>query len=213
MQDVSEKGGRTVLFVSHNLTSIETLCSKALLLKNGKSVQFGDTKDVVNTYLSKELKSEAERVWEKPAEGSSNGFIHPKRVAVVPRWNEGESVITVETALDIEFEFWNSNENELALSLGVTLWNIAGECIFSTVSTEVKESAGLFRGVLKVPANLLNDNTYTVEMCVLEETSLAHFRMTDVVTFEVNDVPRVIKYFGKWVGAVRPRFDFELEKI
>lgn len=213
MQDVSEKGGRTVLFVSHNLTSIETLCSKALLLKNGKSVQFGDTKDVVNTYLSKELKSEAERVWEKPAEGVSGGFIHPKRVAVVPRWNEGESVITVETPIDIEFEFWNSHETELALSLGVTLWNIAGECIFSTVSKEVKESAGLFRGVLKIPANLLNDNTYTLEMCVLEETSLAHFRMTDVVTFEVNDVPRVIKYFGKWMGAVRPGFDFELEKV
>ena len=46
------KGGRTVLFVSHNMASIKQLCTRAILLKNGKLNMDGDTYDVVDHYLS-----------------------------------------------------------------------------------------------------------------------------------------------------------------
>jgi lipopolysaccharide transport system ATP-binding protein len=52
MGDVSKKEGRTVLFVSHNMSAIKTLCTKALFLKNGMTQKKGDISDVVNYYLS-----------------------------------------------------------------------------------------------------------------------------------------------------------------
>jgi lipopolysaccharide transport system ATP-binding protein len=47
-------GGRTVLFVSHDMKAVEELCARAIFLRNGKIVIFGDTHDVVSQYLAKE---------------------------------------------------------------------------------------------------------------------------------------------------------------
>ena len=55
MGDVA-KTGRTVLFVSHNMTAIKSLCSKALLLKSGMIEKEGFTSEVVDEYLEKDLK-------------------------------------------------------------------------------------------------------------------------------------------------------------
>lgn len=50
MHDVSEKEGRTVIFVSHNLQAIKKLCQKTLILNNGEVFANGSTEDVLNTY-------------------------------------------------------------------------------------------------------------------------------------------------------------------
>ena len=51
MQDVSQGEGRTVLFVSHNMASIQQLCRHGILLKNGMVEKVGDVGDVVDYYL------------------------------------------------------------------------------------------------------------------------------------------------------------------
>lgn len=53
MKQVGEKEGRTVLFVSHNMSSIKTLCSKGLLLENGTTKFFGDIDEVIRLYYKK----------------------------------------------------------------------------------------------------------------------------------------------------------------
>ncbi len=52
MQDVSKGEGRTVLFVSHNMGSIKTLCNKSVLLKDGSVLNLGDTQTIIDQYLS-----------------------------------------------------------------------------------------------------------------------------------------------------------------
>jgi lipopolysaccharide transport system ATP-binding protein len=54
MQDVSKGGGRTVLFVSHNMASIENLCTRCLILNNGNISFQGGTKSAITHYLKKE---------------------------------------------------------------------------------------------------------------------------------------------------------------
>ena len=51
MGDVA-KQGRTILFVSHNMAAVESLCSTAYLLENGQLVESGTTKTVIDAYLS-----------------------------------------------------------------------------------------------------------------------------------------------------------------
>lgn len=53
MQDVSKGEGRTVLFVSHNMGAVRTLCTKGIVLENGSIVYQGDSNDSVNAYLTK----------------------------------------------------------------------------------------------------------------------------------------------------------------
>ncbi len=52
MQDVSTNEGRTVLFVSHNMTAINALCNKGLLLKNGTVENYGPIGECVKIYLN-----------------------------------------------------------------------------------------------------------------------------------------------------------------
>jgi lipopolysaccharide transport system ATP-binding protein len=52
MNDVSKGEGRTILFVSHNIASIQQLCNKGIILQNGNLLQNGNIVDVVNTYIS-----------------------------------------------------------------------------------------------------------------------------------------------------------------
>jgi lipopolysaccharide transport system ATP-binding protein len=51
MQSVS-KSGRTVLFVSHNLTAVQNLCTSCLFLRNGRMVELGNTPKVIENYLT-----------------------------------------------------------------------------------------------------------------------------------------------------------------
>jgi len=51
MQDISKGEGRTVLFVSHNMASIRTLCSSAIFMKNGEIHKIGKTDDIISEYL------------------------------------------------------------------------------------------------------------------------------------------------------------------
>lgn len=51
MQDVAEGEGRTVLFVSHNMGAVRSLCSRCMLLQAGSCSFIGSTNEVVNTYM------------------------------------------------------------------------------------------------------------------------------------------------------------------
>lgn len=50
MQDISKSGGRTVLFVSHNMAAVKKLCSKGLVLNSGKSVFMGNIEETIHFY-------------------------------------------------------------------------------------------------------------------------------------------------------------------
>jgi lipopolysaccharide transport system ATP-binding protein len=52
MEEVTKKDGRTVLFVSHNLLTVQNFCTRTILLENGKVKAIGDTKDVVEQYVN-----------------------------------------------------------------------------------------------------------------------------------------------------------------
>lgn len=54
MGEVAE-GGRTVLFVSHNMAAIQSLCNLGIHVKSGKVNYFGEIQDVVNTYLADQI--------------------------------------------------------------------------------------------------------------------------------------------------------------
>lgn len=58
MQDISQGGGRTVLFVSHNMPAVKTLCKTGIILENGQISHMGSAEDCVNHYLFKEYSEE-----------------------------------------------------------------------------------------------------------------------------------------------------------
>ena len=66
MQDISRQGGRTVLFVSHNMAAIQKLCTKCILLQNGRFIIQGKTEDVIDFYLSQSVLNDSEYLFSNP---------------------------------------------------------------------------------------------------------------------------------------------------
>lgn len=52
MDEVSKRKGRTVLFVSHNLTAVSQLCQNGILLRDGKLIEMGETGAIIHSYVS-----------------------------------------------------------------------------------------------------------------------------------------------------------------
>ena len=75
MKDISKKGGRTVLFVSHNMSSIKALCNRAVLLENGRLTKDGLPEEVVNYYLNNGTKISYEKKWLKDKRPLNSHFL------------------------------------------------------------------------------------------------------------------------------------------
>ncbi|MBL0744037.1 ABC transporter ATP-binding protein [Chryseolinea lacunae] len=65
MKEVSKNGGRTVLFVSHNMQAISILCKKSFLLKSGSLAMEGETESVINSYLLENKVDHSKLTYEK----------------------------------------------------------------------------------------------------------------------------------------------------
>jgi lipopolysaccharide transport system ATP-binding protein len=209
MSDVASDG-RTIIFVSHNMTAIQSLCKTALYLKAGKLEDSGQTDKVINNYLSREVKNCMVRNWENNDEAPGNEQIRLLRAELIPKVADDNDPITVNTELGMEFDFINYTDNGL-VNMSLLLNTAGGMCIFNVGTVPMHLTKGkLYKSCLTIPGNLLNDDIYTIDLLFVKDTSAVFFAMNDLLTFEVADVPRQGQWYGKWMGAIRPALDFTL---
>ena len=80
MQDVSKGEGRTVLFVSHNMAAVRSLCNRGIVLNNGMISYMGDVNSSISYYLANDDKEMDELIVDKISE--SMGFLHIKKILI-----------------------------------------------------------------------------------------------------------------------------------
>ena len=85
MQDVSKGEGRTVLFVSHNMTSIKNLCKSALIMNNGTITEFGEVQTIINHYLEANSLPKTEYI---VPENKRKGLAYVEKVIIQDKGNE-----------------------------------------------------------------------------------------------------------------------------
>jgi lipopolysaccharide transport system ATP-binding protein len=137
MEDVS-KGGRTVLFVSHNMSAIRKLCEKSILLEGGELKNYGNTDEVISHYLS-ELSSEApSKEWKDAFNKPSNGHFSLHSVRVIDNHRKPFHSITTDDEVSIECVFEILNDNSYA-GLTILLYDHKRELILSSMSNSETE--------------------------------------------------------------------------
>ncbi len=162
MEDVA-KGGRTVLFVSHNMGAIQMLCQKSMLLKNGKLVMIRDSGDAIAQYLSDSRKDQEGQI--KLAPTGSDAFF----TAISIRNSSGEicSEIDVSLSLTISFEYKILRPIQ-GLEVSFSLFNQYGSKIFycpqssSIHQHENEYPPGEYVGSVAIPGNFLAPGNYTI---------------------------------------------------
>jgi len=207
MSDVASHG-RTIIFVSHNMQAVQSLCKTAMYLKAGQMADIGPTDKVINNYLSREVTSRIAIQWDNENEAPGNEYLRMVSARIDPKFEKAEDVISVATELEIIFEFYLHNACNLNISF--FLCTPAGLIIFNIATASVPLEKGMHTSRLTIPARLLNDDIYTIWLYFVKDMGPVIFKIEDILTFEVVDEARIGSWFGKWPGAVRPSLPFTL---
>jgi lipopolysaccharide transport system ATP-binding protein len=200
--------GRTIIFVSHNMQAVQSLCKTAIYLKQGRMVEMGRTDKVINNYLSREINNCHSRKWDSMEDAPGNESVQLLKAEIIILENGETDVITVNTPIDIEFEFQLHKNTNLNLSLHLN--TAGGYCIFNVATPSKPLSAGRHVSRLRIPGKLLNDGIYSINLIFVKDMAAHLFNIADLLTFEVVEFEREGNWFGKWEGAVRPNLEFSL---
>jgi lipopolysaccharide transport system ATP-binding protein len=205
------EGGHTVLFVSHNMTAVASLCKRVCWLDKGQVRMVGPAGEVVAAYLSAGEKAVRARTWAFN-EAPGDETVRLKSVAVMPVGGIEGDLITTRTALDLDISFWNLKP-DANLNLSIQLYTREGVCAFSTWTDSRSFDPGLIVGRCRIPANLLNQHSYRALLRVNEDRFRTRIEVTNSVEFDVHDVHREIPWYGKVPGAVRPELNWSFELV
>lgn len=202
--------GRTVIFVSHNMTAVKRLCTSALFLQQGKNIMLAEPEQVINTYLHSNTFNVLERIFDDIDNAPGNEYTRIMSVKILPDLATPYDNITTKTPITVECEFWTLIDSAY-INLSLSLYNIEGECIFATPSPSFKLTKGIHTSLCYIPGNLLNDGVYTISIMLVRDESVCLYNFENAVSFEVRDERDVEGWHGKWLGAVRPRMCWEIK--
>lgn len=153
MQDVSKGEGRTVLFVSHNMGSIATLCSKGVMLSQGKVAYVGDVQNCIANYL---VDGASQSVYYGD---NIHNSVYYKCVAIENEKGEITDNIAYNSPVFIRFEL-GINELPKNSTLSFTLYD-SRQTAFATVHHMLNIDDGNL--IAQLPANLLLPGMYYIK--------------------------------------------------
>lgn len=224
------KEGRTVIFVSHNMSAVTRLCSRAILLHAGHIVADGPAPEVAARYIRGDQESIAERLWTpEDAAASRNGAYSEGSVlmAAVRVLGAQDAVAythDIRSPMRLEMEF-DVLQDTPPLCPHFYVYSADGTLVFPTLDVNPEwrsrpRSPGRYRSGVTVPGNFLSEGDYLVSAGI---SSLDPFRMyagaPESVAFHVvdsldGDTARG-DFAGPLPGAVRPLlpwYDMVLEE-
>lgn len=218
MGEVS-KQGRTILFVSHNMAAITSLCNTALLLDQGRIVARGKTSDIVLSYYSQGLASPA--FFEYSHSSNFIGDEHASLIsgAVVDKSGESSSEVDIREPIRIIMKYnIISSKNKYFPNFHIFSSDGTYAFISSPQAIDVAHP-GVYEAACMIPANFLNEGTYFVGLALtsLESGVKVHFFEKNALSFNVKDpiegVPTRNGYAGPIPGVVRPLLDWAIRRV
>lgn len=203
MKDVS-KSGRTLIFVSHNLTAVQGLCNKGVYLNKGEMIIQDSVDNVINEYVKNVSKFQLKQSWDLPENAPGNDLIRIKNIHLEPLVDLQGKNMDVRTPLKMHFEYWNL-EDGLNLNLSLFLYSMTGECVFNVANHTKAYKKGIIKSELEIPGDFLNDGSYYLSIMIVRDAMAPVYFFEEALAFDIHDFREGTEWYGKWPGAIRPK--------
>ncbi|TGE06319.1 ABC transporter ATP-binding protein [Hymenobacter fodinae] len=209
IKEVSHAGGRTVIFVSHNMQAVANLCQQALWLNQGLVQEQGVADKIVNKFLLTTQQNVIKQRWDNPLEAPGNEFVQFQSVELVPHLLTDKMPLDVRVPFTVRFRMKNLVDKSL-LSIHLGLYTSSGDCVLTVPSAAGVYREGMLAGECTIPGNFLNDGAYYISLYVLAGTAPV-YDLESCLTFDLEDYRGDESgWKGKWWGAVRPLIPFSV---
>jgi len=209
MQDISKGEGRTVLFVSHNMAAVKSLCTRGIVIENGVVVLDAKIEEAIAYYLSGggniinskkfdlSYQTESYRLNSISVKNSNKDLLDPI--------TESE-VIELLTDIDIKDREFHR------YIITYHLYNEMGEEMFSF--SNAKDGVHLRGGNNKIvcffPRDFFQSGQYFLSLFIVKDKRDAIFVEKDILSFTVVDGGREMgTYMGREPGYIKPTFNWE----
>lgn len=206
MKDVSVNDGRTVLFVSHNMAAVKTLCNKGVVMQHGEISYIGGALDSVEYY--------------QKLTNISSYLIHEGDIETAPG-NENIRIIkfltkpikgnylTISSGVEFELIFYN---NKIGINLDVTfeLRNSDEITIFHTgelITVNKDSKRGIYKVKGQIEPNLLNAGIYKFNLIFGEDQKYPLYIQNEVIQFEILN-ESLGSNSNLLPGVIRPELNF-----
>ena len=208
MDEVAQ-AGRTILFVSHNMTAISRLCRRAIWIDGGQIRRAGDSDEVIKAYLSEETSQVPERQWAFPGDAPGDDRIRLIGARVL-QLDQVTSVVDINKSAQVQIDFQVLRPAENLIS-GINLYDSSGLCLFASCDWRSNSlRPNRYRAIVAIPPYLLAEGRISVLIqLVFYDPNVLSVILPSAIAFDAVDGndPFAVRgaYKGSWPGVLRPR--------
>jgi lipopolysaccharide transport system ATP-binding protein len=218
MSDVAQEG-RTVLFVSHNMSAILRLTEETLVLDHGQLVQRAATPQAIDYYLSSGFSESGERRWKAQEVPVDATPFCPLALRVL---NPQGHIVDTHRSTDpvtVEVEY-TLKDSVTGLRVGIYLLTIRGEYVFTSFDTDDPQKflnyssrpSGTYISRCTIPANYLNEGRYILAVNASSFRIKRYFWDDHALAFNIDATGAPGKHWPEpRLGPVRPALEWVIE--
>ncbi|CAM4141449.1 ABC transporter ATP-binding protein [Flavobacterium sinopsychrotolerans] len=193
MQDISRQGGRTVLFVSHNMAAVKSLCTRGIVLEHGKVVFEGGIDEAVSEYLK------VYNIYNKAT------FLNAPILEVNVEQENEHLIIKAK---------YNSNEKIDIPNFGFIIYNefgnpiLGGNPVIHNLEIDIEKNFKIGEIEAKIINPRLVDGAYTMSIW-FGDSKENHFEALECVMFEIKSMVDIKYVNTSYIGSVTPNLEWK----
>ena len=217
MSDVAQTG-RTVLFVSHNMSAILRLTEETLVLELGRLALRAPSAAAVDYYMTSGMAQEGERIWEGDPRVSAAAPFRPVALRVRDAQERVSAQVASAASCAVEFEY-ALDADVTGLRVGLYLMTSQGEPLFASFDTDNRRSfeqhtvrrAGRYISRCRLPADLLNEGRFVLGVNASSFRIRSYFTEEHALTFTVDGTGAPGSQWPETrVGPLRPALEWAI---
>lgn len=207
MGDVSKGEGRTVLFVSHNMTSVRELCDRGILMKNGTLNFQGKINETILEYQKDSVKMGTYLHTGSLETAYGNSKIRILEFSAT----SGNEVLDIESPIHIKLKFFNYIPN-INLDATFELRTTEELIVFHTaalISVQKDSKKSEYTVEFDIPGHLLNAGNYYFRLLFGKDQTELLLGADNLIGFEVENIKLGVKTHI-YPGIIRPDFNYKI---
>lgn len=220
MNDVAAQG-RTVLFVSHNMSAILRLTQDAIVMQKGRMVMRASTNDAVDYYLASGQSQAGERLWDASETTNAAAPFTPISLRLMD--SKGKVIDSARSVEELTIEMtYNLSAPITGLRVGMYLSTIRGEYVFTSFDVDDAQmyekhsvrQTGTYVSRCTIPGDLLNEGRYIIGVNASTFGIKRYFMDENAISFSVDpSAAPGMQWAEQRNGPLRPRLNWTIETI
>lgn len=219
MSDVAQEG-RTVMFVSHNMSAILRLTEETILLDKGNLVLRAPTSKAVDYYMSAGFSQVGERTWDADEVPAQAAPFRPIALRVCDQHQKAVSTVRSTEPVTISVAY-TLDAPITGLRVGIYLLTMQGEFVLTSFDTDDPEQferfgvrpAGSYASKCTIPADFLNEGRYVLGLNASAFRVKRYFHNEHALAFNVEGAGAPGMHWPEpRLGSVRPKLEWCIER-